>query len=155
MQVKILTRTMKTKSEHHKVSGSSSAKAHRIRAANLPSHRLRVSEIQRSEVVRSAGGKLSPIRRVLLSQKACFDKRNYHFNRLFFFCRGRGRGCTGPPWRPPESESGGRGLRPAFSSLPPNPRAGHGRAGRAENADVHWQPPPPPSPRPARPPAAH
>ncbi len=65
MQVKILTRTMKDKgdSEHqsqwHKVSGSSSAKAHRIRAANLPSHRL--SEIQRSEVVRSAGGKLSPI----------------------------------------------------------------------------------------------
>ena len=59
MQVKILTRTMKVKSEHHKVSGSSSAKAHRIRAANLPSHRL--SEIQRSEVVRSAGGKLSPI----------------------------------------------------------------------------------------------
>ena len=54
MQVKILTRTMKVKSEHHKVSGSSSAKAHRIRAANLPSHRL--SEIQRSEVVRSAGG---------------------------------------------------------------------------------------------------
>ena len=50
---------MKVKSEHHKVSGSSSAKAHRIRAANLPSHRL--SEIQRSEVVRSAGGKLSPI----------------------------------------------------------------------------------------------
>ncbi len=41
---------MKVKSEHHKVSGSSSAKAHRIRAANLPSHRL--SEIQRSEVVR-------------------------------------------------------------------------------------------------------
>jgi len=40
---------MKVKSEHHKVSGSSSAKAHRIRAANLPSHRL--SEIQRSEVV--------------------------------------------------------------------------------------------------------
>ena len=59
MQVKILTRTMKVKSEHHKVSGSSSAKAHRIRAANLPSHRL--SEIQRSEVLRSAGGKLSPI----------------------------------------------------------------------------------------------
>jgi len=50
---------MKVKSEHHKVSGSSSAKAHRIRAANLPSHRL--SEIQRSEVLRSAGGKLSPI----------------------------------------------------------------------------------------------
>jgi hypothetical protein len=53
---------MKVKSEHHKVSGSSSAKAHRVRAANLPSHRL--SEIQRSEVtgvVRSAGGKLSPI----------------------------------------------------------------------------------------------
>ena len=59
MQVKILSRTMKVKSEHHKVSGSSSAKAHWIRAANLPSHRL--SEIQRSEVVRSAGGKLSPI----------------------------------------------------------------------------------------------
>ena len=59
MQVKILTRTMKVKSEHHKFSGSSSAKAHRVRAANLPSHRL--SEIQRSEVLRSAGGKLSPI----------------------------------------------------------------------------------------------
>jgi hypothetical protein len=63
VQVKILTRTMKVKSEHHKVSGSSSAKAHRVRAANLnlrlPSHRL--SAIQRSEVVRSAGGKLSPI----------------------------------------------------------------------------------------------
>ncbi len=50
---------MKVKSERHKVSGSSSAKAHRIRAANLPSHWL--FEIQRSEVVRSAGGKLSPI----------------------------------------------------------------------------------------------
>jgi hypothetical protein len=50
---------MKVKSEHHKVSGGSSAKARRIRAANLPSHWL--SEIQRSEVVRSAGGKLSPI----------------------------------------------------------------------------------------------
>ena len=59
MQVKILTRTMKVKSEHHKFSGSSSAKAQRVRAANLPSHRL--SEIQRSEVLRSAGGKLSPI----------------------------------------------------------------------------------------------
>jgi hypothetical protein len=58
MQVKILTRTMKVKSEHHKASGSSSAKAHRVRAADLPSHWP--SEIQRSSGIRR--GKLSPKR---------------------------------------------------------------------------------------------
>jgi hypothetical protein len=38
MQVTILTRTMNVNSEHHKASGSSSCKAHRVRAAKV-SHR--------------------------------------------------------------------------------------------------------------------
>ncbi len=76
---KSLTRTMKVKSEHHKASGSSSAKAHRVRAAtNLPSHWLSETQVQRSEleVLESHRALL-----VLLAERACFDKRNYHLTR--------------------------------------------------------------------------